>query len=219
MTPVQEMVATLFATEIIERAKSQLKSGTQIVSAEKFDMPFRLLKVNDKTVNLELMISRPISSPRKEAIGLVQNMVSYFKPIGVYEIDRGFFSNKVVITIFQEFEKDYGFLIANGLIKNTHEVKKMTMRENAVIAAFSQDAVIEARKMRDSFITVNGLRTEIIMANEGYPQMFLDDMYNIKGPIAAYFAQGHNSLNPTVDYKPLYDNLYSRQLLSAYKLK
>lgn len=219
MTPVQEMVATLFAADTIEKAKAHLKSGKEVAYIEKFDMPFRLLRVNDKTVNLELDISRPVNTPRREAIGIVQKMVSYFKPVGIYEIDKGFFSSKVAITILQEFEKDYTLLTSNGTIKNTNEVKKLTLKQNVVIAAFSMDAAMEAKKMADNFLTINGLKVEIIMANEGYPQMFLDDMYNVRGPIAAYFAQGPNSLNPIMGYKEIFDDLDSRKLLSAYKAK
>jgi hypothetical protein len=216
MTPIQEMVVTLFSDDVIEQAKRQAKSKIEIVYLEKFDIIFRLLKINDKNINLEIKLSRPFGPSRKSELGSIKNMISYFKPIGVYNIEHGFFSTKVSIILLYEFEKHYSALAGNKIPVAKYQVEKLTMRENAVIAAFSMDAVAEALEMKDKNLFINGLNVEFIMAFDGYPQMFLDDGYNINGPIAAYFVEGPNSLNPIVDYKEIFDDLDSRKLLSAY---
>jgi hypothetical protein len=217
MTPVQEMVFTLFSEETIAKAKKQLKTKIEITHIEKFDMSFRLLRVDNKTVNLEVSINTMFGPPRRTEIGIVRNQVSYFKPIGVYSIDSGFFSDKVSITIVYEFEKPFSSLAGDEISKINYEVNKFTLEENIVIAAFSMEAFVEAKEMVDKNLIINGLRMEIIMAFDGYPQIFLDDMYNIKGPIAAYFVEGPTSLNPIVKYKSLFDKLDSKKLLSVYK--
>jgi hypothetical protein len=217
MTPIQEMVIALFSADTLEKVKGQFKSGKEIVSAEKFDLPLRLLKVDTKTINLELLVQRVYGPPRREAIGMVRSASSYFKPIGVYSLEKGVFSNKIGITILQEFADEYNALNKKGIVKYADGVKNLSLAENTAIAAFSMDAVIEARDNEDKALTINGLAVEIIMASVGYPQLFLDDYYRVKGPVAAYFAQGPDSLNPTIAYKEVFDDLSARKLLSAYK--
>jgi hypothetical protein len=209
MTPIQEMVIALFSDDIIEKAKKQTKAGPEIIYIEKFDMSFRLLKVDNKTVNLEFLVTRQFGSQNKT--------ITYFKPIGVYTVEKGFFSSKVSITIIFEFEKHYSALAGSAIPVIKYEVNKFTFEENIVIAAFSMDAVVEARAMQDKNLKINGLNMEIVMAFGGYPQIFLDDSYNINGPIAAYFVEGPQSLNPIVNYKKTFDELDSKKLLSAYK--
>lgn len=208
MTPIQEMVIALFSDDIIERAKKQAKAGPEIIHIERFDMSFRLLKVDYKTINLEFLVSRKFGSQNR--------LVTYFKPIGVYTVEKSLFSSKISIKIIFEFEKHYGGLAGNAIPKIKYEVNKFTFEENIVIAAFSMDAVSEASKMQDSNLKINGLDMEIVMAFDGYPQIFLDDSYNIKGPIAAYFIENPQSLNPMINYKKTFDELDSKKLLSAY---
>ncbi len=216
MNPVQEMVAALFSPETIQQAKNQFKSGKEITSTEKFDMPFRLFKVDDESINLELRLNRRFGPIKREAIGLVQAMSTYFKPIGVYKLDQS--SGKFHIIILNEFEDDYLQMARGGVIKNEGEVEILSLEENAVIATFSMDAVIEAREKKDKKMTINGLDMEIFMVRDGsYPQMFLDDKYQFHGPLGAYFINGPNSLNPMMSVKATFDDLLSRSLLSAYK--
>ncbi|GAB2942371.1 hypothetical protein GCM10027048_03680 [Hymenobacter coalescens] len=217
MNPQQEMVLTLFTKEVIEQAKKLTKSTKQIAPIDKYDMPFRLYKVNDRTVNLEILVQRMFGPTRKESFGLVRNMTEFFKPIGVYSIEKGFIFDKVSITLPKEFENVYKLFLDPAKISNNNEVKFFSLEENAVIAGFSMDAVVEARAMRDTSFKVNGLDVDIYMAHEGYPQLFLDDKYGLRGPVAAYFAQGPNSLNPMVNNKRVFDDLEARSLLSAYK--
>lgn len=216
MNPVQEMVATLFSPETIQQAKNQFKSGKEITSAEKFDMPFRLFKVDNETINLELMLTRRFGPIKREAIGMVQAMTTYFKPIGVYKLDHS--SGKFHIIILNEFEADYMKMARGGALRNECEVEVLSLEENAVIATFSMDAVVEARDMKDKAMTINGLDMEIFMTGDGsYPQMFLDDKYRFSGPLGAYFISGPNTLNPMMSVKATFDDLLSRSLLSAYK--
>lgn len=216
MNPIQEMVATLFSPDTIQQAKNQFKSGKEITSAEKFDMPFRLFRVDNETINLELMLNRRFGPIKQEAIGRVQAMSTYFKPIGVYKLDQS--SGKFHIIILNEFEDDYLQIARGGVIKNEGEVEILSLEENAVIATFSMDAVIEARDMKDKKMTINGLDMEIFMVNGGsYPQMFLHDKYRFNGPLGAYFVSGPNSLNPMMSVKVIFDDLLSRGLLSIYK--
>ncbi len=148
---------------------------------------------------------------------MVQDMAKYFKPIGIYKISPD--SSKVTITILKEFEEDYQLLKRNNAIRGEHEVKMLTLKENAVIVAFSMDAVVEARAMKDDAFFLNGFDIEIIMTSgpNSYPQIFMHDKYNLSGPIGAYFAQGPHTLNPTMEYKRIFDDFEAKSLLSAFK--
>lgn len=212
MNPVQEMTATLFSPEVIQQAKNQFKTGKEITPVDSFDMQFRLFKVDEETINLELLLKRMWGPARREAIGMVRNLSTFFKPIGVYKLDST--SGKFHIIILNEFEDSF----RNGSIKPGCEVETLSLEENAVIATFSMDAVIEARDKVDKKLTINGLDMEIFMTGDGaYPQMFLHDKYRFPGPIGAYFASGPYSLNPMMNTKRTFDDLMARSLLSAHK--
>jgi hypothetical protein len=215
MTILQEMVAALFSLDVIQQAKNQFELGRKITPVEKFDISFRLFKVDDDTINFECMLRRRFGPINQVEMGKVQSVVTYFKPIGVYK--RSFYSEKFHIIILNEFKDDYLKMISDGAIESQCEIEILSLEENAVIGAFSMDAVIEAEDRQDKKVKINGLDMEIFMANDGYPQIFLDDKYGLNGPIAAYFATGPNSLNPMVSNKAIFDDLKSRSLLTAYK--
>lgn len=217
MTLTQEIVTTLFLPDVIQQAKKQVKAGVESSDAERYDIPFRLFRVDNETVNLEISMRRMYGVPRTGPMGMVQDMAMYFKPVGVYKISPD--SNKVTITILKEFEEDYHLLKRNNAINGEHEVKMFTLKENAVITAFSMDVYVEAKAKKDDAFFRNGFDIEIIMTVEpdSYPQIFMHDKYNLNGPIGAYFAQGPYSLNPTFEYKRIFDDFKIKGLLSALK--
>ena len=205
MTPQQEMVITLFQKEVTEQAKKLAKSATSVCQIDKFSMPFRLFKVNESTVNLELCIRRLYGPVKMNATGAqVRSSVMFFKPIGIYSIEKGLFSSSLNVIVLKEFEKEYDLLIRIGQLEVKCDVKKLSTRENAVIAAFSMDTIVEARAMSDTNFSANGLDLEIFISNQGYPQSFLEDSYGIRGPIGAYFMSGPTSINPMLEYKALF---------------
>jgi hypothetical protein len=149
--------------------------------------------------------------------GHLQKTIMYLKPIGFYTQTKGFLSNNIEITIVKEFENDFDFLIRNAKIPSSIKVQKFSLEENAVLAAFSMEALIHARKYEDSSFFENGLYCDIFMTLEGYPQVFLDDRHGLQGPIAAYLIREKNSINPVVKYKQLFDRFQSMSLMTAFK--
>jgi len=132
--------------------------------------------------------------------------VRFFKPIGYYQRNG-------TIKIIAEFEPAFESLKDKKLITSSILVESMSLRENAVIAAFSMDSTILAleifndlneKDFEDEFknglvipakfkrggcdkkIIVNGYNAELIMGHSGFPQFFLDDKYNLHEPICAY---------------------------------
>lgn len=196
MTIKEQFVKTLFNKNTLEKVKEQFKNGTEIIPVDEFDMNFRLLLSKD-IINLELLT--------------VSEFGYYFKPIGFYDQNNNVF-------ILKEFETDVKNLIENKEISTDKNILKLSIEQNAVIGAFSIEAYIKAKKSMDDSFTSNGLDFDIFMSFNGDPQVFLEDKYNVSGAIAIYFLKGERkTINPTVQYKQLFDDFSQRKLLTAFK--
>lgn len=222
MTPTQEMVMTLFTNETIIKVKEQFKNGKEIVSNESFDMSFRLFKPTANYINLELLIQMPVETSEEQDIpgigrGRMQKTVMFFKPIGFFTQKKGFLSNEIEVTVVKEFENELDALMNAGKIPSNIKTHKLTLEENAVLAAFSMEAAMHAQKYEDASFFANGLYCDIFMTFEGFPQVFLDDRHGLTGPIAAYLLREQNSVNPIVQYKELFDKFHSMSLMTAFK--
>lgn len=219
LTVTEQFTKTLFLESTIEKVKEQFANGTEILPIDEFDMNFRLFLVGE-TINLELLASGQLGN--------------YFKPIGFYD-------RNLNIHILKEFEADYENLKGKNSISNNLTVNKLSLRENAVIAAFSIDVIITALQVLnevkekgfepefrdgvmipanlryDRQLIANGLNSELIMTFEGYPQFNLDDGYGLSGAIGAYIPNEQGlSINPIVEYKELFDRFAQMKLLSVY---
>lgn len=222
MTPSQEMVMTLFTKETIDKVREQFKSGIEIVPNESFDMNFRLFKPKANNINLELLIQMPIDTGEIQDVpgigrGRIQRTVMFFKVIGFFTLKKGFFSSDIEVTILNEFESDFDLLVKEGKIPANINTHKLSLKENAVLAAFSMEAAKHAQKYEDASFKANGLYCDIYMTFEGFPQVFLDDRYGLNGPIAAYLIREQNSVNPIVQYKELFDKYNEMSLMTAFK--
>lgn len=222
MTATQEMVSTLFTPAIIKEVKKQFKDGTERVPIDNLGMSFRLFHSKHGNINLELLIQMPVEEGDYQNIegfgrGRIQKNVMFFKPIGFFSLKKGFFSNKLEVTILKEFEKDFNILLQDGKIPSSIKVNKLTLQENAVLAAFSMEAYKKAEKYEDSSFLANGLYCDIFMTFDGYPQVFLDDRHGIDGPIAAYLLREKNTINPIMEYQQIFDIFSDMSLLTALK--
>ncbi len=222
MTPMQEIVMTLFTKETINKVKEQFKNGMKIVSNDSFDMSFRLFKPTPNYINLELLIQMPIETGEVQDLpgigrGRLQTTVMFFKPVGFFEQKKGFFSTDIEVTVVKEFEEELDYLIKIGKVPSKIKSHKLTLEENAVLAAFSMEALNNAEKYEDTSFVANGLYCDIFMAFGGYPQFFLDDIHGLNGPIAAYLLREQDTVNPVVQYKKIFDKFYSMSLMTAFK--
>ncbi|TAL56321.1 MAG: hypothetical protein EPN85_15135 [Bacteroidetes bacterium] len=221
MTIEQEMTSVLFLKETIEKAKNQFKNGPEIIPLEVSDMTFRLFKATDFNVNLEALIEMRIENTGEEidvsalgkgVKGTMHKFVMFFKPIGFYTLNDG----NIEITIVNEYEKEMNFLIENKKITPSVKVNKLSFRENALIGAFSKETRLEAFKNIDRSFISNGLMLDIYMTNVGYPEVFLDDKYEVEGAIAIYRLHDKPwGIDPVVNYKEIFDKLWSMKLLTA----
>lgn len=225
MTPTQEMVMTLFTKETIDKVKEQFKNGKEVISNDNFNMDFRLFKTTANTINLELLLFlKPTEIGEEQnfpgiGLGKMGRMTMVFKPIGYFTQSNNLNSHDLEITILKEFEEDLDVLIKTGKIQTNIKINKLNLKANALIAAFSIEASIEAEKQKDVSFISNGLNCDIYLTHWGkYPQVFLNDKYGLEGPIAAYLNKdGQKSANPIIEYQELFNKLLSMSLLSVFK--
>lgn len=223
MTPSQEITLTLFTKETLAKVKDQFKSKTERVPHESFDMSFRLFRTNAGNINLEILVQMELPDQNSEvdfgSFGKARTSqhVMFFKPIGYYKVTNGFFSDKLEVTVVNEFEQGLDYLNSNNLIPSNLTVHKMTFLENAILTAFSMEALIRAVKYEDSSFYANGLKADLFMSFDGYPQVFLDDRYNFPGPIAAYMLRERNAISPILEYEDIFDKFHQMSLMTAFK--
>ncbi len=222
MTPIQEMVLTLFTNETLEKVKKQFSNRKEIVSNESFNMSFRLYYSKAGNINLEVLTQIPIEKGEAVDIpnlgrGQIQSTKMFFKPVGFYTQKKGFLSSSLEITIVKEFEEAYDQLLNSKQLNSVVTTHKLSLEENAVLAAFSMEAYINAEKYQDASFFANGLHCDAIMTFQGYPQIFLDDRYGLRGPIAAYMLREQNSINPIVQYEDLFHKFRQMDLNTAMK--
>ncbi|BDS09572.1 hypothetical protein [Aureispira anguillae] len=210
MTPKQEMVAALLDTKVLQDVTKQFRSKQEIVPVDNSEMDYRLFLTGANTINFELLVTMPTYT----GVGDNQSYITLFKPIGFFHIGK---KQEVELTVLYEFEKELDFLIKTRMVSPQIEINKLSIIENAIIAAFSNVAVSHAQRYEDAVFKANGLSCEIWMANEGFPQFFLDDSYNINGPIAAYLIKQQGTINPIVGYESLFNEFHEKSLLSAFK--
>lgn len=222
MTLTQEIVMTLFTKETIDKVKEQFKSGKEIIFNENFDMSFRLFKPTANYINLELLIKMPIETGEEQDFpvigrGRIQTTVMFFKPVGFFTYKKGFLSNDIEVTVVKEFENDLDYLIKAGKVTSNIKINKLSLEENAVLAAFSMEAVNNAQKYEDVSFFANGLNCDIYMTFEGFPQVYLDDRHGLNGAIAAYLLREKKSIGPNVQYKEIFNRFYAMSLMTAFK--
>jgi hypothetical protein len=224
MTPKQEIIMTLFTKETIDKVKEQFKNGKEIIAYESFDMNFRLFKPTASHINLEFFARIPVETVKEQDLSGVGNrargMVSVLKPIGFFSQKKGFSSNGLEVTVLKEFEDDLNYLIELGKIDSNLKINKLSLEENALLAAFSVEALFQAEKYQDCSFNANGLDMDIYMTLDGeYPQSFLNDRYGLSGHIGAYFLRDENRrIDMNTSYKDLYWDLFKMSLMTAYKI-
>ncbi len=213
MNPKQEMIATLLSASTIEKVKEQIQCGTEIISFEKFDMTFRLfLSKKSLTINLEILANTPTKVP-----GIC---VSFYKPIGYFSYKHYNLlatTPTLEVVVLKEFEDELDYWLNNNDIPYGIDIKKLSLKENAVLAAFSKEALLNAQKYEDTSFWANGLKCDIFMTFEGFPQVFLDDKYKVAGPIAAYLLYEEDSVRCIVEYDTLYQKFRDMNLLTAIR--
>ncbi|NEN25596.1 hypothetical protein G3O08_19060 [Cryomorpha ignava] len=225
MTINQKITSVLFMKETIDRVKQQFNKGPQIIPLEEFDITFRLYKPTNFNINLEVPIKMPIEGTSEDVDfgelgkGIKRSMVMFWKPIGFYTLKRNLLSSDdIELNILKEYEDSLDSLRQQNKISSSIKINKLSLKENALIAGFSKETSLRAAKNEDCFSFIsNGLLLDIYMTDEGYPEVFLDDKYETQGAIVKYRLYDNPAgIDPIVNYKELFDKMYSMSLLTAH---
>ena len=219
MSPTQEMLISLLTKETLDKVNKQfINSGTSIIHFEIDGLGYRLFKPTETNINLEFLNTMPFGFSETQnipgiGIGRTGKSIMYYLPIGYFTQSIG----NHEFTVVKAFENDMDYLINNNKISMPIKINKLSLEENALLAAFSIESAARAEKYEDASYTANGLFCDIYMCSDGFPQVFLDDRHGLRGPIAAYLIREENMVKPITTYKKLFDKFNSMGLLTAFK--
>ena len=224
----KDILKALFNSSVIESVKNQFTNGKEKVSIESNDMSFRLHMVNGININFEFLLriddgtkthsyEKVIESGLEYTIGPTE--VWFYKPVGFFTLNNHSNSLDIEFTIIKEFENDLEFLLHNNDLSINIPIKKLSLEENGVLAAFSMETMVRAEKKIDDSLIANGLQCDIYISEDGFPQVFLDDKYGFlsQNPIAIYFYNGPNTANAMMNNLHVWKKLKSMNLMTLYK--
>lgn len=220
MTATQEMLISLLTKETLDKVNKQfINSVTGIIHIEIDGLDYRLFKPTATNINLEILNTMSFDFSETQNIpgigrGSTGKSIMYYLPIGYFTQIKGI----PELTVVKAFENDIDYLINNNKLSLPIKINKLSLKENALLAAFSIESATRAEKYEDASYTANGLFCDIYMCSDGFPQVFLDDRHGLSGPIAAYLIKEKNMVNPITDYKELFDKFNSMGLLTAFKI-
>jgi hypothetical protein len=207
-----EMLLVLFDKKTITKVKDQLKSKTQKIPIDSLNMNFRLFLSKSGNINLELLAQNDLGM--------------YFKPIGFFEMD-----NNLTVTLLKEFENSYE--THQTLFDNDIQVKYLTLKENAFIAAGSRDIISTITKMFNSpkynkflppsienfqseKIVSNGLTINVKTSMMGALETILDDdFYELDDSLLIMYQNNNGVSLHSVDNE--YNEMVAKDLMSAFK--
>jgi hypothetical protein len=220
LTLNQQLANTLFLKRTMRKVEEQFKKGQEKMPVYEFDMNLRLLYTGD-AINLEVLSKGDLGD--------------YFKPIGFYD-------KMMNIYVINEFNYDLEELNFNEELISKSIVNPINLAENAIIGAFSIEVIslvlkilddVKANCFKSEFkdgklvppnlkydrqLEINGLKSELIMSFEAYPQFYLDDKYGLSSMVAAYIpSENELNLHPGKELQELYNRCLQMKLLSAYK--
>jgi hypothetical protein len=215
MNTYKDLVKTLCDDEVIRKALELMsidrgnEGFNNAFPIEKYEISFRLYKPYDNVVNLEFLC--------------YANNNKFYQPVGFYK------SNEIYL--LNEYVEAYNDLLIKNII--SRKVIFLNIKENAVIAAFSIQAVeysieilknfysdgkpMNSLEKYDKFAEINGLSCELLLCNEGYPQLYIDDKYNLNGHIGAYIPNSNGlNLGYPKNIEKEYFELMEQELLTAF---
>jgi hypothetical protein len=221
LTLNQQLAKTLFLKRTMKKVEEQFDKGKEKMPVYEFDMNLRLLYTG-LTINLEVLSKGDLGD--------------YFKPIGFYD-------KMMNIYVINEFNYDLDELNSNEELVSKSIVNLFNLGENAIIGAFSIEVIslvlqilndVKANGFKAEFkdgrwippnlkydkqLEINGLKSELIMSFEAYPQFYLDEKYGLSSMIAAYIpSENELHLHPGKELQELYNRCLQMKLLSAYKM-
>lgn len=122
---LEQIVRVIYKRSTISKVKELFKSSRTRDHYEEYNINFRIIKTNTKTINLEFFCSNGIQQ--------------YYKPVCFFELEKkGLLqSDKIHFTILKEFE--FNFDAIKSSLKKSHRdnTKFLTIKENAFIGACS----------------------------------------------------------------------------------
>jgi|TARA_Y100000310_G_C20637550_1_gene792020 hypothetical protein len=206
-----DIVKALVGKKTVSRVKKLINNDYELISFELFDLNFRLNKSTGLSINLELLTSHITDDIQNRNM-----MVNYYRPVGYYIWDNGFFAKTITLISFSEFETISGVMIPHGPLRRNFVIKPLDFVSNAIIAGFSMNTFAEVENI---FFTIknsqssmefnynkrifsNGMEINLTNSSyyghygiDDYPTMFVkgfDYGYPVKGFNYGYPVKGYD---------------------------
>ncbi len=160
---------------------------------------FRLLRVNDDTINLEYLLST--------RFGSTSEVAAQFKKDGRIHLPHEF---------FEEFINSRGIVGLTG-----SGILGFSMLNNALIAAFSLKSCVIVAEDIDAKEYINGLQMEYYVVEPGELNIYANDRYGLdpnRALAIGNIQDNQVSINPTDFYLSQYEYLVNMKMLSIYKI-
>src|ERR1700722_9662863 len=168
MTPPQEMIMAFLSKNVIDSAKGQFGSGIQKINIKMYDITFHLFRCADNVIAFEFPMN--YAGEKGEDIdipgvgsGYIRKDYRFYNPIGFFSLRNG----KVEAFILNLFMNEYNLLKSNNMIKIDIPLNTLDLLSNAIIGAFSAEAMIHVQRHQNCKFVANGLDYYVSLANDG----------------------------------------------------
>lgn len=198
MTDVKELLDFAINPYTKQVVKQAFNTSDKIIPIDSDIASFRLFKPNDSAINLEYLVGTPFGM--------------------AFEVVAQYFKDGRVLLPHKYFE---GFKYAYGMAKlSISGISGYTTLDNALIAAFSVEALMIVQYGQDAKESINGLEIEFFRVEEGELNIYAHDRYGLnpnKSLAVGMVQNGELSINPTITYNAEYARLLNLGLLSMAK--
>lgn len=205
---LHQLTKALFESTTINALIKCKENNGKISPVDLFDLNFRIYKNRKGLYNFELLV--------------FDNDGAYFKPIGFYKITEEslYTEESISVTILGEFEESYKQ--NNFHNEKISKVAFLTPIVNGLIASCFPDTLnytkISFTNGDDQYFTSNGVELELIVAFDGNRQLFLDDVYGVRGALIVYKNNGQISVNPVINHTDTFNELQELELLPLKRI-
>lgn len=218
-----EIISTFLEDNTIEKAKKLFKTDEEKIHFESNDITYRLYKGGGNLICFEFPIR--YAGEKGEDIeipnigkGNIQNEYRFFNPVGFFTFKKELFNTKCEAVVLNQFEAGFDSFKNNKKIHSSIPVSSLSFIENALIGAFSAEAIIHIKKNINCKFRSNGIDYYIVIADDGDPQIFVDKKYDIDGDnCMSIFLNDRQTLYANSDYEDIYNRISPLKIFSMNK--
>lgn len=213
MTLKEELVSAIFNEDIIEAVELMFSEDEEVKLFDYNDITLKLYKGSSEAICLEIFVDY---QDFDKDTG-INRIIRFNTPICFY-FQSNDSTTDVSAVILGYVENECNDLIEFTDFFPPINIEFLTLEENALIGAFSAESVIHIKKLKNCKFEANGYNFHITLAEDGDPQVFLDEEYDLDGDNCfAIYYKNEGMIRVPEDYGDEYNPLYYRRIFSMNK--